>query len=172
MPAVLIVTGPVGVGKSAVSHEADSLLVESGSRHAAVEIEEIARFWPSAASGDSDRGFVWRNLAALWANFADAGADRILLSGLIEDRSDLRHIERSIPDAELMVVQLRASLSVLEDRVRRREVDPDGELSAARWWFEHLEKVRVGDHVIDTDTVSARAVAVAVLRVAGWFSFD
>ena len=92
-------------------HEADRLLVESGSRHATVEIEEIARFWSPERSGVADRGWVWRNLASLWANFADAGADRLLLSGLIEDGSYLRHIERSIPDADMTVVQLRASLA-------------------------------------------------------------
>jgi hypothetical protein len=40
---VLLVTGPIGVGKSAVLHEADALLIEAGSDHATVELEEIAR---------------------------------------------------------------------------------------------------------------------------------
>jgi adenylate kinase len=43
---VVVVTGPVGVGKSTVVHEADRVLIESGSRHATVEMEEIARYCP------------------------------------------------------------------------------------------------------------------------------
>jgi dephospho-CoA kinase len=42
---VLFVTGPIGVGKTAVLHEADSLLIEADVRHATVELEEIARCW-------------------------------------------------------------------------------------------------------------------------------
>jgi hypothetical protein len=41
-PSVLVVTG-VGVGKSAVPHETDALVVEVGDSHATVEMEEIAR---------------------------------------------------------------------------------------------------------------------------------
>jgi type II secretory ATPase GspE/PulE/Tfp pilus assembly ATPase PilB-like protein len=40
---VLLVTGPVGVGKSAVLHAADELLIEAQILHATVELEEIAR---------------------------------------------------------------------------------------------------------------------------------
>jgi hypothetical protein len=39
---VLLVTGPIGVGKTAVLHEADALLVAAGAGHATVELEEIA----------------------------------------------------------------------------------------------------------------------------------
>ena len=153
-----------------VMHEADRLLVESGSRHATVELEEISRFWSPERSGAADGGLVWRNLAGLWANFSAAGADRLMMSALIESRSGLSHIERSIPGAEVTVVQLRASLAVLVDRVRGRHGEPDGEVSAATWWFEHLEQVRVGDHVIDAGTSSPTAVALMVLRAAGWLA--
>lgn len=170
LPSVLVVTGPVGVGKTAVLHEADRMLVEFGSRHATVEMEEIVRFWPIGGSQEAAEGLGWRNLAALWANFAEAGADRLLVSGLFESRSELVAIERSISGAKILVVQLRASLPVLDERVCGRQAEPEQELSAARWWFQHLEKVRVGDHVIDTDSLSARAVAAVMLRVAGWLS--
>ena len=59
---------------------------------------------------------------------------------------------------------------MLEERIRGRQAEPEQELSAARWWFQHLEKVRVGDHVIDTDSSSARAVAAVMLQVTGWLS--
>jgi len=74
MVPVLLVTGPVGVGKSAVLHEADALLVKAGVRHATVELEEIARFWPGAANNQDSEPLVYRNLASLWSNFAARGA--------------------------------------------------------------------------------------------------
>jgi hypothetical protein len=47
VPVVLLVTGPVGVGKSAVLQEADALLAQAGVPHATVVLEEIARSGPA-----------------------------------------------------------------------------------------------------------------------------
>ena len=85
---VLVVTGPIGVGNSAVLYEADSLLIAAGSRHATVELEELGRCWFPAIER-ARAAFVYRNLAALWANFAAAGADRLLLSALAERQTDV-----------------------------------------------------------------------------------
>ena len=62
MIPVLVVTGPIGVGKTAVLREADSLLIEAGVRHATVELEEIARCWTEATEA-ARASFVYRNLA-------------------------------------------------------------------------------------------------------------
>ena len=75
---VLIVTGPIGAGKTAVLHEADSLLIEAGGCHATVELEEIARCWSDEIES-SRASFVYQNLAALWSNFVAVGASRLPL---------------------------------------------------------------------------------------------
>jgi hypothetical protein len=70
------------------------------------------------------------------------------------------------------VVRLRAALSVLEERIRRREPDPnpEGELSAARWWAKHMDNAQPEDHLILTDDRPVPDVAAEVLRVAAWLS--
>lgn len=50
---------------------------------------EIARCWTTTLA-ESRTTFAYRNLAALWSNFAAAGASRLMMSALIEQRSDLR----------------------------------------------------------------------------------
>jgi chloramphenicol 3-O-phosphotransferase len=168
---VLMVIGPVGVGKSAVLHEADVLLVSAGVRQATLELEEIARFWPDERGVPSSDRLVFRNLAAIWSNFAADGAERLLLAGLIEQRSELSHVAKAVPGAAVTVVRLHASLSVLEERIRRREPDPEGELSAARWWWaKHLDRSRLEDHLVQTDRRPLREVAGEVSRVGGWLT--
>lgn len=102
---MLVVTGPIGVGKTAVLHAADSVLIEAESRHATVELEEIARCWTDAVE-TSRASFVYRNLAALWANFAAAGASRLLLSAL-GHRSEVRRISDAVPGAVVTVARLQ-----------------------------------------------------------------
>lgn len=170
MVPVLLVTGPIGVGKTVVLHEADALLIEAGVRHATVELEEIARCWPDAIEG-SRKAFVYRNLAALWPSFVAVGATRLLVSDLVEQRSDLRLVSDAIPGAAVTVVRLHASLSTLEQRIRRREpASPDGDLVGARWWARHFDEIRVEDHLVETEERPVDEIAREVLRRAGWLS--
>jgi hypothetical protein len=167
---VLVVTGPIGVGKTAVLHEADSLLVETGSSHATIELEEIARCWTDTI-GDSRKAFVSRNLLALWSNFVAVGASRLLLSALVEEGSDLDLVSEAVPSAVITVVRLHAPLSVLEQRIRMREpARPEEELIGAEWWTRHFSEVSVEDHVVETENRSVGDVAREVLRLAAWLA--
>ncbi len=161
-------TGPIGVGKTVVLYEADALLIAAGSHHATVELEEVARCWPEAIER-SRTVFAYRNLAALWSNFVAVGASRLLLSALLEQRSDLPLVVDAIPDAGITVIRLHAPLSALEQRIRLREAAaPEEELIGARWWTQHFDEVRVEDHVVETENRPVGEVAREVLRLADW----
>jgi hypothetical protein len=133
MIPVAVVTGPVGVGKSTVLQQADALLVEAAVRHATVELEDIARSWPAQSGVRGNADIAYRNLASVWANYSAAGADRLLLGLLLEQRSDLLAVYEAIPGAEITVVRLNAPLPLIEERLRLREKTiPEAEVSAAR----------------------------------------
>ena len=165
---VLVVTGPIGVGKTAVLHEADSILVQREAHHATVELEEIARCW-TAGVAPSRVAFVSQNLATLWSNFAGVGATRLLLSALVERRQDVERISEAVPGAVVAVARLHAPLAVLEQRIRLRELaSPDGELDGARWWTRHFEVEHPEDYVVESDRRPIREIAVDLLRLGGW----
>jgi hypothetical protein len=168
---VLVVTGPIGVGKSAVLYEADSLLVAAGSRHATVELEELARCW-SPAIEPARAAFVYRNLAAVWANFAAVGADRLLLSALVERRTDVEGVVEAVPGTVVTVARLHAPLAVLEQRVRSREAGDsvEGELDGARWWARHFEEQHPEDFVVESGGRHVGEIAEELLRRAGWLA--
>jgi hypothetical protein len=85
----------------AVLREADRLLVEAEMSHATVVVlEEIARCWPAATGEVGDEWLVYVNLACLWSNFADWGAERPLLELILEDRSQLSQVRRAVPGSE------------------------------------------------------------------------
>lgn len=168
MVFVVVVMGPVGVGKSTVLKEADGLLIDAGVKHATVELEDIARCW-LVPMGESNTEIAYRNLASVWANYRAAGADRLLLGMLLERRSDLASVYRAIPDARITVVRLQAPLSLIEERLRLREKTiPEAEVSAARWWVSRLEESPVADYVIDNSNRPPRDVAAEVLRAVEW----
>jgi predicted kinase len=151
-----------------VLHEADALLVSLGVRHATVELEELARFWPDERDDRDRRSFVYGNLAAIWSRFASRGATQLLLGALIEHRSELRYVAEAVPDTTITVVRLDAPLPVIEERIRRRELDPEDDLVGARWWAEHFEAAQPEDHLVETNGRPVREIATEVLRLGGW----
>jgi hypothetical protein len=95
----------------------------------------------------------------------------LLLSALVEQRSDLRLVSEAIPGAAITVVRLHAPLSALEHRIRLREpAAPEGELVGARWWTQHFNEVRVEDYVVETENQPVGEIAREVLRLADWLT--
>src|SRR5580704_8351289 len=129
---VLVITGPVGVGKSTIANEAAWLLRQADVPHALVDLDRIEQCWPVPADDPWNERVSHRNLACMWTNFRQAGADRLILVRVLEDRSLLRRVTEAVPGAQITVVRLRAPLAVLHERIRSRQAsDPNWFLAAA-----------------------------------------
>ena len=171
---VVLFTGPVGVGKTTVAMEAARLLGEAQVPHALIDLAWTAVAWPAPRDDPWNERLLHRNLACLWSNFHQAGAERLILCRVLEDRSVLRPITRAVPGAEITVIGLRAGLTELHRRIRHREAgrDPTWYLNATTRLVDKLRDTRVEDHVLSNEGRSAEAVATEALRLAGWFTGD
>lgn len=113
---------------------------------------------------------MWRNLAAVWRNYADAGVEYVVMARLIQDRSELDAIHRAIPDAVVTVVRVDSSPALVAARLRGRD--------SGRILEEHLRQsgefasvvasLGVEDLVIDNGDRAVREVALEVLGLIGW----
>jgi hypothetical protein len=167
---VLLITGPVGVGKTSVGAEVSALLEQAAVPHAFVDMDHL-RWCPPAPPGDRfNVALGLRNLAAVAANYRAAGAERLVLADVLEARADLARYEAAIPGAALQVVRLRASVETLTGRVRQRETG-DGlawHLHRTAELAAQMERGKVEDVVVETDGRSVAEVAQAVLARCGW----
>ena len=166
---VLVITGPVGVGKSTIANEAAWLLRQADVPHALVDLDRIEQCWPVPADDPWNERVSHRNLACMWANFRQAGADRLIFARVLETRSLLRRVTEAVPGAQITVVRLRAPLAVLHERIRSREAgDPDWFIGAATHTAEVFEQAQVEDHLVDNENRPATVVAEEVLHRVGW----
>jgi hypothetical protein len=167
---VLVVTGPVGVGNTAVTGEAARLLSEAGIPHAVADLAVIGARWPPSAGDRWNEELIHANLACMWRNFRRAGTRRLLLCRVLEARSLLRRVAEAVPGADITVVRLRAPRELVRARIVAREAgrDPQWYLDTAAYLFDRLEHAGVEDHVVDNDDRPLAQVAADVLHAAGW----
>jgi hypothetical protein len=166
---VLVITGPVGVGKSTIASEAAWLLRQADVPHALVDLDRIEQSWPVPADDPGNERVSHRNLACMWANFRQAGADRLIFARVLETRSLLRRVTAAVPGAQVTVVRLRAPLAVLHERIRAREAsDPDWFLDAATHTAAVFERAQVEDYLVDNGNRPPAEVAAEVLHRVGW----
>jgi len=166
----IIVTGPVGVGKSTVAEAMGYLLLAAKIPHANVDFDQLTA-GPRTADDD-----VWgtklglSNLAAIWKNYQLAGARRLIIARVIESRSELDGFRRAVPGADIALVRLRAAPGTLQARVRRRGPwrDMEWHLKRSVELGAQMDAQPFEDVLIETDDRDVTAVARDVLHRAGW----
>lgn len=112
-----------------------------------------------------------RNLRSVTANYRAAGALRLVLAGVIEQRFHLPDYERAV-DCTVRIVRLHADPNVLAGRLRdRHRDDPDGlawHLARAPELTAALDQAGVADAEVDTTGRPIPEVAADVLAAIGW----
>jgi GTPase SAR1 family protein len=167
---VLIISGPVGVGKTSVAHEMFDHLSERDIAHAVIDLDALGISWPFGEGDPYNERMAMRNLAAIWANFAASGVDRAVIARVVEEEADLAAYEQAIPGAEIQVCRLTAAVDVLRERVGRRELGSSYESLVRRSaeLAESLERSGPTDFTVGTDGRELTEIALEVLTKARW----
>lgn len=113
---VLLITGPIGVGKTTIAHEISDLLEDVGMAHAFVDVDSLHWYYPCPLHDPLKVRLAMNNLAAVWANFRAVGVTRLILSDVLQSRSELTRYQEAVPGAQIIVVRLRAALPTLYRR--------------------------------------------------------
>jgi adenylylsulfate kinase len=167
----VFLNGTVGVGKTTTAAALGNLLTEHHIPHAVVDLDETRRMWPSPAGDRFHARLSMQNLAALAANYRSAGAQRLVLAGVVESRDHVTAVERAIGDS-ISVVRLVAAGDVTDARLQQRDVyDVDG----LAWSLERrgelhgiLEAADIDDHVVVSDGRQPAALAEEIFARLGW----
>ena len=167
---VLLVTGPVGAGKTSVAETIGDELERRGLPHATVDVDWLCQCDPAPSDDPYNHRLGVRNLGAIWPNFAAAGATHLVLARVVESMDEIADYEAVLPGARITVCRLRARIETLHARLHGRD---RGDWLA--WMLarsvelsEILERNDVGHAVVDVDDLDVDAAAREVLRVTGW----
>jgi adenylylsulfate kinase len=163
----IVITGPVGIGKTAVSSAMSDLLIAANEPHALIDMDHLRMSFPRPPEDRFHMALGLRNLAALWANYRAAGAECLLLADVVESQADADAYRAAVPSAEVTVVRLLASRETLWSRLARRE---SGE--SLRWHQNRavelaalMDKEAISDVLVETDEKTIPEVADEILRL-------
>jgi adenylylsulfate kinase len=169
---VLVITGPVGVGKTTVATSLSELLGQANLAHALIDLDWLRWCYPSPPDDPFQLELGIQNLAAVWSHYQAAGAARLILVDVVETRATLHSYQTAIPHAKTLLVRLHADLTILHQRLAGREV------GASLAWHQQraaelttlMERARLEDLLVDTMDRSALDIAGEIIARTGWIA--
>lgn len=158
---MVVITGPVGAGKTTSIESLAELLDQRGEPVAAVDVDALRRVWPDDPSDPFHAGLGIANLAAIWPRFAQQGVRWLLLADVVEQPGQRADYESAIPGADVIIVRLEVPLDRVHKRLRGRESGDSLQWHLHRSGeLQHLMVERaIGDIVIAVDDHGPAAVA-------------
>lgn len=168
--SLLIITGAMGAGKTAVLAEASDILALQDIAHAAIDVDALGlAHLPTAARNDE---VMYRNLRSVCYNYASLGVTRFLLARALENSAELDLFRGIVSAATTVVCRLRASIETMEQRVKQREsgVSQREYVSRVAELNVILERARLEDFSVISENRSLTEVAHEMLVRAGWIS--
>jgi hypothetical protein len=166
----VVVTGVYGTGKTAVIEEMAAILEAAEVPFAAIDLDWLV--WANIPDGHGPAGdrLLLANLAAVLANYRDAGMTRYLLAGAFDTQGQLEGLRRVL-DMPMRVVRLTVPMETIERRLR---ADPTSgrqdDLAQARRDVATGtggELGELGDLTVDNDR-PIRDAAIEILDWLGW----
>jgi len=159
----ILLTGPVGSGKTTVAVEIGEVLDEWDVPHAVCDLDWLAWVRPARDSGATVGGVLLENLALVWRTFRAAGVERLVLA---RAEADVDALRGALPGVDLRAVHLAAPREELERRLRRR--DTGAQLAEHLAAIASPETPAPREAVVETARRTPRQVAEAVLLAAAW----
>ena len=161
----LLLTGTIGSGKTVVTTEIGVLLEERGIAVALIDLDWLNWVHLGPRFDGSD-GLLVRNLAAVWPNFVDVGAEAFVLTRAVARPSTVDAVRAALPKADLTIVRLVASRATIERRLRQRDFGSTlvEHLRESQEITNALDEAGLEDSVVSNEDRSIREVADEVLR--------
>ena len=119
---VLVISGPVGVGKTTVGEEVSEVLDEQSVPHTFTDFDQLRYTYPRIPEDPWSNGLGLQNLESIWKNCWARGARNLVISTVVEEQEFLDKLALVIPNAKVTIFQLFASPENLIQRVSKREI--------------------------------------------------
>ena len=169
LPGVAI-TGTIGAGKTAVAEAVSGILQSREMRHALIDLDWLGQVYPPPDYRNPHAlDLAFENLALIAPRFIASGARYFVLAATLTSPNELHRLRAALPHVDLDVCRVVASVEVIEERIRRRELGSlrDDFLSRTGPLASQMEASKLEDLLLVNDGLIGDA-ARELLRNVGW----
>ncbi|RYH00737.1 hypothetical protein EU805_16960 [Salipiger sp. IMCC34102] len=167
---LLLISGPVGVGKTSVAGAVSSLLQEENVPHTFIDLDALTYTYPRIETDPFNSSLALEILTAMWANCRKRGSKNLVIARVIEKRSDAEAIADAVNIYNPVLCRLTASASTLKERIRMRKAGSN--IS----WQENrsiqlstaMEKSKIEDFCISTQDRSITDIVMEINQFMTW----
>ena len=168
-PSLILISGPVGVGKTSVAQEMSTLLVAQEIAHTFMDLDALTHTYPRPRDDTYGQTLALKNLQAVWSNAQASNPLLLVVARVIETKASARQIADAVAIDQFKIVQLSARDETLLERVRKREIGKD------RAWHEaraielarNLSETDFADLIIQTDDLKPTEIAAELSQKLG-----
>lgn len=167
---LLIISGPVGVGKTTVAAEVSFQLERVAVAHTLIDLDALAATYPRSPDDPFGSNLARDNLRGMWPNCAAAGSRNVIIARVIEVSAEVDAIAQCIPGAVPTVCRLTAGDATLLHRVRQREVGSECAWHEARalQLAQFLRQTGPTDFTVDTERRPVQEIAAEIVAALSW----
>lgn len=163
--SILIITGPVGAGKTSAAETIYDLLSAKKIPCAVIDFDWLTSAYPSP---DDDR-FNFRlgikNLNSIIPNYLAIGIKLFIIPTVIESKEEIEAFKKLIPGTNIFVVRLTAKAATLHKRLDKREIGSllDWHKKRAIELISVFESKQLENIVVDTESKTIEIIAKEIL---------
>jgi len=159
-------SGPPGVGKTSVGWRIFDRCTDLGQNPAFADLDLLGAAWPAPADDPHQSRLKATNLAAVWANYREAGSRVLIVAGVVENLTERRQLEAAT-GGPIVICRLDAPDTELAQRIHIRARETGDDLTAllarAADLSAQLAANDISDFSIDTSTRTIDEVAANIL---------
>ena len=164
----VLITGVYGAGKSSVAAEICYLLEQQQRPFALLDLDYFGWGGADFSSHEASYFLMLRNVAAVAANYREAGVGTFVVAWFVRDHDALRSVQEAV-GVPLRVVRLTVQLEGIRQRLA---ADPTAgraeDLQAAAAQIAGAEGVGVEDLVVAND----RPIGAVAAKITSWLGWQ
>jgi Adenylylsulphate kinase len=163
----VLITGVYGAGKSSVAAEICYLLEEQQRPYALLDLDYLGWGGADFCSHTASYFLMLRNLAAVAANYREAGVRTFVAAWFVRDQDALRSVQDAV-GVPLRVVRLTVPLEAIQQRLA-----PDPTAGRAEDLREATAQIAASEGMGIEDLVVAndRPIGVVVGEIMSWLGW-
>lgn len=168
---VILLTGTLGAGKTAIGYEIYEQLAAAGLPVGFVDLDPLCECEPAPPDDPYNVSLGITNLAAIWPNYLAAGVCYFIVARVVEHADEPARYRAALPDGRLRIVRVTASSQTRRQRLAQREPEGKWQQRAFARTDELagiLDRVAVEDLTVDNDRRPVAEVAAEVLDRLTW----